>query len=286
VRVANGDIYALVDGRARYVPSPEVLERVLGDREIKDVGVLEARMEYGAPVPSLGPVPKTAAEMRAWLCRNFSGVGVEFGAGARPTELPLTCRVQYAAISTPSPRGGEVMAGHEAAGALVQADLIVDITKMQAFAKESLDFIIASHVIEHVPDPFAVFAAAARTLRPHGSLMLIVPDQRRTFDARRQTTSIARLAAEHFEGDASASLASYVEMALDVEDLPLMTALARARERHAARQDTHLHTFTFESFTRLARLAAQNFGFSQVTSHPGHFADAPGANEFYFVLEK
>lgn len=44
------------------------------------------------------------------------------------------------------------------------------------------DWIIASHVIEHIPDPISFFQQCELLLRPQGRLSLIVPDKRYCFD--------------------------------------------------------------------------------------------------------
>lgn len=52
------------------------------------------------------------------------------------------------------------------------------------FAAASADAVVASHAIEHVPDPRAFFAEARRVLRPGGRLVLRTPNAAST-DARR-----------------------------------------------------------------------------------------------------
>ncbi len=51
-----------------------------------------------------------------------------------------------------------------------------------------LDFIVASHVFEHVPNPIRWLQQAAAVLRPGGLLALALPDRRMTFDFMRQET--------------------------------------------------------------------------------------------------
>lgn len=53
-----------------------------------------------------------------------------------------------------------------------------------------LDYVVASHVIEHVPDLIGWLLEMRDTLRDGGSLVLAVPDKRFTFDIQRRTTAI------------------------------------------------------------------------------------------------
>src|SRR5262249_29263731 len=55
---------------------------------------------------------------------------------------------------------------------------------------QPFDYVIASHVIEHVPNPLGWMADAARTLRPGGLLSLVVPDRRYCFDINRVDTQM------------------------------------------------------------------------------------------------
>lgn len=50
------------------------------------------------------------------------------------------------------------------------------------------DYVLASHVIEHVPDMLGWLHEIAEVLRPRGRLLLAVPDKRFTFDYLRQTS--------------------------------------------------------------------------------------------------
>lgn len=55
------------------------------------------------------------------------------------------------------------------------------------------DYVIASHLIEHIPDPVTWLSDIARVMRPKGILSLIIPDKRFTFDINRRTTEIGDL---------------------------------------------------------------------------------------------
>ena len=51
-----------------------------------------------------------------------------------------------------------------------------------------LDYIVASHVIEHVPDLITWLNEIAQVLKPNGTLRLAIPDKRYTFDILRNET--------------------------------------------------------------------------------------------------
>jgi SAM-dependent methyltransferase len=55
------------------------------------------------------------------------------------------------------------------------ADDVVDITDMNIYADNSFDFIVCSHVLEHVPDDAAAISELYRVLAPGGSAILMVP---------------------------------------------------------------------------------------------------------------
>ena len=58
-------------------------------------------------------------------------------------------------------------------------------------AAEGLDYVVASHVIEHVPDMITWLHEIEAILKPQRELRLAVPDRRYTFDYLRRTSDLA-----------------------------------------------------------------------------------------------
>ena len=84
--------------------------------------------------------------------------------------------------------------------AIVDVDVVVpDGTSLRAALGQTqhLDYVVASHVIEHLPDTIGWLRDIAACLRPGGHLCLAVPDKRFTFDRFRQTTRVADLVEAH-----------------------------------------------------------------------------------------
>jgi SAM-dependent methyltransferase len=149
----------------------------------------------------------------------------------------------------------------------------------EALPGASIDAVVASHVIEHVPDPVGWLMEFASVLRPGGVVSLAVPDKRFTFDYNRRLTEISDLVDAHMR---RATVPSYAQMydfhtkAIDA-DVALLwagavdyTGTVRAENLHreafdgcvnqrdtGGYTDVHCHTFTPTSFIDLAEQLAE-----------------------------
>ena len=139
-------------------------------------------------------------------------------------------------------------------------------------ADAPFDYVVASHVIEHVPDLIAWLADLRAVLRDDGVVALAVPDQRRCFDALRQPTVLADVVDAHLSG-ATAPTARQVfdhyfsavqwggrivwDVAAPIGELapvhPESEAMERASDADAGGDydDVHCWVFTPRSFVRL-----------------------------------
>jgi SAM-dependent methyltransferase len=126
------------------------------------------------------------------LRRYLTGRGVEIGALWKPFPVGSRARVWHV-----DRLSGAALEQHypELSGHLLQPDVVADAMRLP-FAPASLDFLIASHVLEHLPFPLAALRHWYDALAPGGALLLKVPDMRYTFDAPRQRTRLARLEEE------------------------------------------------------------------------------------------
>lgn len=146
------------------------------------------------------------------------------------------------------------------------------------------DYVIASHVIEHIPDPIDWMEDIGRILRPGGILSLIIPDKRYCFDINRTLTETSDLVDAYlrklrqpsfrqvydFKSRAILDMVDTVAVwsrtadytgvvRQDVPD-PDVAALERCRWMQTSDEfvDVHCHVFTPDSFMglleKLARL--------------------------------
>jgi SAM-dependent methyltransferase len=128
-----------------------------------------------------------------FLGRYLKGSGMEIGALWRRFPVPSRARVWQL-----DRLGAEGLDKHypELRGRILRPDLIADAIQLPV-APASLDFLIASHVLEHLPSPLAALRVWYEALAPEGALLLKVPDKRHTFDANRSRTLLARLIDEY-----------------------------------------------------------------------------------------
>jgi SAM-dependent methyltransferase len=73
-------------------------------------------------------------------------------------------------------------------------------------------WVIASHVIEHVPDLIAWLAEIAEILDDGGQLLLVVPDRRFTFDILRPPTTVGQMLQAHDLGETKPSIRAVFDL--------------------------------------------------------------------------
>lgn len=83
--------------------------------------------------------------------------------------------------------------------AIVNVDAVWGAQTLQeAIGRDrKVDFVIASHVIEHVPDLITWLEELRTVLKPGGEVRLAVPDRRFTFDYLRRETTLADILNAH-----------------------------------------------------------------------------------------
>ena len=132
-----------------------------------------------------------------YLQRYLRGTGIEIGALWRRFPVPRGARVWYVDRSD-----GAGLNQHypELTGSAVRPNLLADAALLPV-RPGGLDFLIASHVLEHLRFPLQALRSWYEALAPGGALLLKVPDKRYTFDIRRPRTSLTHLIEEHENPD-------------------------------------------------------------------------------------
>lgn len=290
-----GNLVLLLRGGRRHpVPNAECLT-AHGYRFPEDIVAVDDRVLLSCvPAQPLGrslPLaafealqPRTVGEARQWATSQLAGEGIEFGAAASPFPVPLHALVSYADVLRYEELLEGLYAGQQAHG-LVDPTRRTDLDKPDALAAESLDFIIASHVIEHLRNPIGTILACHRALRPGGHLVLAVPEKTRTFDRRRPDTSLDHLLLDHAHPSSLRDQDHYrefFELAEGFEGLLTKRGTSWMDEFRAG-YSIHMHVWTHASFAAMIDHVVGTIApFSGRWMRPA----ADDGIEFYCVLRK
>ena len=150
----------------------------------------------------------------------------------------------------------------------------------------SYDFVLASHVLEHVANPMRALLEWRRILAPGGGLLIIVPDKRATFDHLRPYTTLDHIEADYERGVAESDLTHLGEV-LALHDLSLDPPAGTWEEfrvrclRNPSLRAMHHHVFSPEVLVRMLSLARMQV-LSVGIERPFHlivFAQKPNSEE-------
>ncbi len=97
---------------------------------------------------------------------------------------------------------------------------ICDAVNLNMIKTEKYDFILASHILEHVANPFKALSEWLRILRDEGILLLVLPHKDGTFDHKRPVTTLKHLI-EDFEHDIGEDDLSHLDEIVKLHDFNL-----------------------------------------------------------------
>ena len=255
----------------------------------------------------------TLAHLSPRRARLFAGIdlataqGLEIGALTGPLVLQSGTRVLYADhLDTAGLRAKYTGHGNVDPARIVPVDVVWNEAPLVDCLPPgtALDYVVASHVIEHVPDLVGWLVQIAAVLRPGGRLALVIPDRRFTFDYLREVSRLSDVidahvrgnrspapgqVFDHMAGTADVDLAAAWRGPLDPGTLrrheTLQDALSITRAAYAgAYVDIHVWIFTPASalrlFAELAGLGLLGFACADFDDTP------PGELDMQMVLER
>ncbi len=140
---------------------------------------------------------------------------------------------------------------HHRFGSSLGKQLIVEACDAPVIASESYDFVVASHVLEHVANPLRALQEWKRVLKQSGTILIVVPHKAGMFDHRRPFTTFDHLK-EDFESNVTEADLTHLREILELHDLeldPPAGSPERLRERclqNLSKRAMHHHVFSPE----------------------------------------
>jgi SAM-dependent methyltransferase len=138
---------------------------------------------------------------REAFANQLQGSGLDLGPGNHPFAVPEGVTVAYVDRWIPD-ESRELYPELPADSQFPKPDVVAnfDVDRLTMIEPKSQDFVIASHLLEHLADPIGFLGEMYRVLRPGGLAIVLLPDMRRTFDRNRAITPLEHLTAEHAAG--------------------------------------------------------------------------------------
>jgi SAM-dependent methyltransferase len=180
--------------------------------------------------------------------RYLRGDGIEIGALYRPQRLPPGARARYVDHA-----GGEdLKRAYPIHDWVKDPDVVDEAERLAKFGDESVDFVVANHVLEHVEDPVAALKTFLRVLRPGGIVYITLPDAQHNFDQRRERTTVEHVLRDHREGPEVSRRHHYEEWAAIVDGLDDDRLIAERADQFAAEGTRHhFHVWELDTFLEL-----------------------------------
>lgn len=135
-------------------------------------------------------------------------------------------------------------------------DYVAEAGDLSSIQDGTYDFVLASHVLEHLANPLRGLQEWRRVLRPGGAMLVIVPDRRGTFDHRRTPTSFEHLEADFRKNTTEQDL-THLDEILARHDLALDPGAGSAAEfrqrclNNATVRAMHHHVFVPEVLVQM-----------------------------------
>ncbi len=227
---------------------------------------------------------------RTLLGRSLVGQGIEIGPGHQPFPLAFGgATARY--VDRWDPETNRLLFPEVDGAGFVEPDVLanLDIERLSAFGAGSQDFVIASHVLEHLSEPIGQLVDIHRVLRPGGTLLLLLPERTRTFDRTRQPTPLAHLVDEHRRGVTEVDDLHLIEFVTQVPDgWGSLGPPERDAERFDShrRRSIHVHCWNEAEFAEVVVYTIVELGLGWELIDRLDVDDSAGEMEFGLALRR
>ncbi len=215
---------------------------------------------------------------------------MEVGPGHQPLAIPYPgVSVRYLDRWQPD-ENLELFTNVDPGAAFTKPDIVVnlDVDGLSALDDGSQDFVIASHLLEHLADPLRQLEEIHRVLRRGAVVIIFLPDRRFTFDRRRAATPLEHLVADHRDRATVVSdehVEDYLRKTDDWDGSWTDEERLAQFELHR-RRSIHVHCWSQGEFIAVVEHSIASMGMHWELLDALFVEDVPGGSEFGLVLRR
>ena len=142
------------------------------------------------------------------------------------------------------------------AGKVLGRMFIADAVDMSCIEDSSYDFVMSSNNIEHIANPMKALKEFVRVAKSGGSIVVLVPDKRYTFDHRRDYTSFEHML-QDYENDTPETDLTHLPEILQLHDLAMdspagdLESFRKRSEHNYENRCLHQHVFCEDSLRKM-----------------------------------
>jgi len=191
-------------------------------------------------------IPDEMMQTRIELSKRYlHGKGIEIGALHLPLPVEENTIVRYVDRYE---KDGLLKHYPELKGyPLVDIDVCDNGEQLKKIKNNKLDFIIASHFLEHCSDFIGTITNHLKKLKNGGILFYIIPNMRNCFDRDRSPTSFEHFLEDSKDGGRGSRMAHYLEWSLRVDKVPQEEAMGYAERLEKRDYSIHFHVWNEET---------------------------------------
>lgn len=173
---------------------------------------------------------------------------------------PLARRIDGVNFATSTMWEGEIREGehYRYADGRVGRQFVCEASALTPIADQSYDFVLSSHSLEHSANPLKCLDEWKRVLKPGGTLLLVLPDARQTFDHRRPLATFEHLLDDYSKNTGEDDL-THLDEILSLHDVSRdagVGSMEEFRERalkNPENRGLHQHVFDSPLIERMLR---------------------------------
>jgi len=188
--------------------------------------------------------------------KYLRGQGIEIGPMSSPSFRPLGASIKYVDLDFELSWKKAEKHDQYPDEIIVEPDIVDDAQFLNKFGDNQLDFVVAYHVLEHLPATLEAIENWIRVVRRGGHILMAVPDKRFTRDRHRELTPMEHFLRDYEEGPAISEAEHFRDIGINVYNMTTEEEIAKYRREAPC---PHFHVWDLWSFIKFLELVHRVF---------------------------